>query len=153
MYGDSSEAVGKQTAEIRWLPQSASLPLRVTTVNDVHRRLEAVSAELEKLPEAQRVFATKPAGTFVWRNIKGTDRLSMHSFAIAIDVGVGFADYWRWVRPDADGKYPYRNRFPYEVVEAFERHGFIWGGKWYHFDTMHFEYRPELLVAPCARTP
>jgi hypothetical protein len=27
----------------------------------------------------------------------------------------------------------------------FEKHGFIWGGKWYHYDTMHFEYRPELL--------
>jgi hypothetical protein len=24
-------------------------------------------------------------------------------------------------------------------------HGFIWGGYWYHYDTMHFEYRPELL--------
>jgi hypothetical protein len=33
-----------------------------------------------------------------------------------------------------------------EIVDIFERHGFIWGGKWYHFDTMHFEYRPELLV-------
>ena len=31
------------------------------------------------------------------------------------------------------------------IVEIFERHGFIWGGKWYHYDTMHFEYRPELL--------
>ncbi|WP_265937085.1 M15 family metallopeptidase [Aliarcobacter butzleri] len=28
----------------------------------------------------------------------------------------------------------------------FEKYGFIWGGRWYHFDTMHFEYRPELLV-------
>ncbi|MEJ2663631.1 MAG: M15 family metallopeptidase, partial [Spirochaetia bacterium] len=28
----------------------------------------------------------------------------------------------------------------------FEKYGFIWGGKWYHYDTMHFEYRPELLV-------
>jgi len=26
---------------------------------------------------------------------------------------------------------------------------FIWGGRWYHFDTMHFEYRPELLDASC----
>jgi len=32
-----------------------------------------------------------------------------------------------------------------EIVEIFERHGFIWGGKWYHYDTMHFEYRPEML--------
>ena len=35
-----------------------------------------------------------------------------------------------------------------EVVEIFEKYGFIWGGKWYHYDTMHFEYRPELLVNP-----
>ena len=34
---------------------------------------------------------------------------------------------------------------PHKIVEIFERHGFIWGGKWYHYDTMHFEYRPELL--------
>jgi hypothetical protein len=36
---------------------------------------------------------------------------------------------------------------PHEIVDIFERHGFIWGGKWYHYDTMHFEYRPELLPA------
>jgi hypothetical protein len=35
---------------------------------------------------------------------------------------------------------------PQEVVAIFEKRGFIWGGKWYHFDTMHFEYRPELLT-------
>ena len=40
---------------------------------------------------------------------------------------------------------PYKNRIPHRIVEIFERHGFIWGGKWYHYDTMHFEYRPELL--------
>jgi hypothetical protein len=43
-------------------------------------------------------------------------------------------------------KGPYRNRVPYEIVEIFERHGFIWGGKWGHFYTMHFEYRPEFFV-------
>ena len=32
------------------------------------------------------------------------------------------------------------------IPEIFEKHGFIWGGKWDHFDTMHFEYRPELCV-------
>src|SRR3569623_1717748 len=34
---------------------------------------------------------------------------------------------------------------PARNVAIFERHGFIWGGRWSHFDTMHFEYRPELL--------
>ena len=37
-----------------------------------------------------------------------------------------------------------------EIVEIFERHGFIWGGKWSYYDTMHFEYRPELLSGPAA---
>jgi D-alanyl-D-alanine carboxypeptidase len=45
-----------------------------------------------------------------------------------------------------DGSLPYRNRMPQEIVSIFEKHGFIWGGKWNHFDTMHFEYRPELLA-------
>jgi peptidoglycan LD-endopeptidase CwlK len=37
-----------------------------------------------------------------------------------------------------------------EIVAIFEKHGFIWGGKWYHYDTMHFEYRPELMPARAA---
>ena len=39
----------------------------------------------------------------------------------------------------------YHNQIPMDIVRIFEKHGFIWGGKWYHYDTMHFEYRPELL--------
>jgi hypothetical protein len=41
----------------------------------------------------------------------------------------------------------YRNEIPWEIVEIFERHGFVWGGKWYHYDTMHFEYRPEIVLS------
>ena len=55
-----------------------------------------------------------------------------------------FRAHWYW-RPH-HGAIVYRNRMPAEIVAIFEKHGFIWGGKWYHFDTMHFEYRPELLV-------
>jgi hypothetical protein len=25
----------------------------------------------------------------------------------------------------------------------------VWGGRWYHYDTMHFEYRPELFDPRC----
>jgi hypothetical protein len=32
------------------------------------------------------------------------------------------------------------------VVRYFEDEGFVWGGKWLMFDTIHFEYRPEILV-------
>jgi len=58
-----------------------------------------------------------------------------------IDINVKYSAYWRWNK----GKYRYRNSIPYAIVKAFEDNGFIWGGKWYHYDTMHFEYRPELL--------
>jgi hypothetical protein len=35
---------------------------------------------------------------------------------------------------------------PVSVIAAFEHEGFVWGGKWLFFDTMHFEYRPEIIV-------
>jgi len=34
-------------------------------------------------------------------------------------------------------------------VQLFESERFIWGGRWYHFDTMHFEYRPEFFDTSC----
>jgi len=45
------------------------------------------------------------------------------------------------------GHIAFKNELPWEIVRIFEAHGFIWGGKWYHYDTMHFEYRPELIGA------
>ncbi len=68
---------------------------------------------------------------------------SMHGYGIAIDLASAQADYWRW---SGGERARYRNRLPAEIVAAFERHGFIWGGRWRHFDTMHFEYRPELIA-------
>jgi peptidoglycan L-alanyl-D-glutamate endopeptidase CwlK len=150
MYGGSAAAVREQTALITWMPKTANKKLRMTTVNGVHKKLEAVGRALDELPEPMRKIAANDSGTFVWRKIKGTDRVSMHSYAIAIDVGVPQSDYWGWVKPGADGLLPWRNRIPWEIAQVFEAHGFIWGAKWYHFDTMHFEYRPELLHPACA---
>jgi len=150
MYGDSAGEVRATLESVRWMPSMGGKTLRVTGVNEVAARLQRVSDDLEALPASIKRFVAETSGTFVWRTIGGTTRLSMHSFAIALDAGVKFSDFWGWVKPEADGTYTYRNRMPLEVVEIFERHGFIWGGKWYHFDTMHFEYRPELLDPECA---
>ena len=68
---------------------------------------------------------------------------SAHSYGIAIDLNDALSDYWRWEKSG------WRNRIPQAIVDAFEAEGFIWGGRWYHFDTMHFEYRPELLDGSC----
>jgi peptidoglycan L-alanyl-D-glutamate endopeptidase CwlK len=145
MYGTSASEVYRNLVPIAWLPKTVRCSLLVTSVNGIHERLEAVSKELDDQPHLS-VYLDNPAGTYNWRKIQGTKRLSAHSFGIAIDINVEFGDYWRW---DADGEQDslaHRNRIPIEIVEVFEKQGFIWGGKWYHYDTMHFEYRPELLV-------
>jgi hypothetical protein len=88
-----------------------------------------------------------------WRCIAGTQRLSAHSFGIALDLnkpGIALPSYWRWLSPR---RFPRGledvkalERVSWRVIGIFEKHGFIWGGKWHHFDTMHFEYRPEFLA-------
>ena len=150
MYGDSKQAVQKNLRTIVWMPKVHNVSLQVTTVNGVDKKLEAISEELQKLDPKFYPYLANPGGTFNWRLIAGTKRMSMHSFGMTIDINVAHSDYWRWAvkDPQEDGTrpIPYKNRIPLEIVAIFEKHGFIWGGKWYHFDTMHFEYRPELLL-------
>lgn len=146
MYGDCrSGSAARYLVEIVWMAKTAPQKLKVTGVNGVAAKLAAVSSELEALPAVLRRDLTPSAGTYVCRSIAGSDRASAHGLGIAIDIAVKHADYWRW-HGGRDGlPGPWRNRIPLEIVEIFERHGFIWGGKWAHYDTMHFEYRPELL--------
>ncbi|GEM_PF-336658 len=146
MYGSSQEEVEGNLVEIRWMPKSRNRRIRITRVNGVDKQLEKVSSELDQLPRALRKFCTKLGGTYNWRNIAGTDQLSPHAFGIAIDINVSTGDYWQWDLKN-HGKANFVNRIPREIVEIFERHGFIWGGKWKHYDSMHFEYRPELIMA------
>ena len=137
MYGGSRTDVARTLAPVKWFGST----LQATTTNNVDQRLRAVAGELGQRPEVAR-YLSKPGGGFTWRKIAGESVLSMHSFGIAFDINVAFSDYWRW----SGGVKEYRNRIPCEIAEVFERHGFIWGAKWFHFDTMHFEYRPELLA-------
>ena len=144
MYGNTEKEVKENLVEIIWLPSSDSSKLLVSRINGIDKKLEQISQELDNLPDELKKFVIKPAGTFKWRVISGTDRLSAHSFGIAIDINVEYSNYWKW---DVDSKkeFKYKNKIPLQIVKIFEKHGFIWGGKWYHYDTMHFEYRPELM--------
>jgi peptidoglycan L-alanyl-D-glutamate endopeptidase CwlK len=149
MYGETESEVRATLIHISWLPGSVNRRVRVTKVNGVDDKLAAVARDIEALPRQLVASVEQTSGPFYWRDIKGTTRKSMHSFAVAFDVGLDHAYYWRWSKPDARGHYPYKNAMPLEIVEVFEKHGFIWGGKWYHYDSPHFEYRPELLHPAC----
>ena len=147
MYGDCAKGeVAKDLVEVPWLPQKTRQTLKVTRINGVARQLDAVSRELDRLPPRFNPYLFPVAGTFNCRLIAGTNRPSVHGAGIAIDIALKHAHYWRWSKPDRDGRYTYRNSIPQEIVGIFEKHGFIWGGRWYHYDTMHFEYRPELIA-------
>jgi len=141
MYGDCSRGeVQRNLTTVAWLPKSGGGSVQITTVNGVAERLRGVSEELDALGPELKKFLVPSAGTFNCRTVKDTGNRSMHAWGAAIDISTKSADYWLWSRGGA-----YRNRIPFAIVDIFEKHGFIWGGKWGHFDTMHFEYRPELL--------
>ena len=145
MYGDcSSGEVQNNLVTVIWLPRSWGKPVQVTRMNGVADHLREVSAEIDQLDPTIRTAAFPIAGVLSCRAVADTGRMSMHGYAAAIDLNLKYSDYWLWA--GTTKKIPYKNRMPREIVDIFDRHGFIWGGKWYHYDTMHFEYRPELLA-------
>ncbi|MDR1787276.1 MAG: M15 family metallopeptidase [Treponema sp.] len=111
---------------------------------------------LKKTNKAVRdwVESLKSADAWNWRSVAETESRSFHSYGTAIDLLPqnlkGLQTYWLWAsRTNPEWwNIPYTKRFhpPKEVIEAFEEQGFIWGGKWFLFDTMHFEYRPEIPI-------
>jgi hypothetical protein len=150
MYGDCrrGEVTPRLTA-VAWLPERGGKAVMATRVNGVAEQLAAVARALAALPAAMTRYVVPAAGTYNCRAIAQTRRLSMHAFGAAIDIAAKSGDYWQWSRGRAgaaDRTPAWRNRIPAEIVAAFEHHGFIWGGRWYHFDTLHFEYRPELIA-------
>jgi len=146
MYGKTQAEVRNHLTEITWCPRLVNSKLKVTTVNGVAEQLKKISAELDEHPEL-KPFIQNIGGTFNWRLIAGSNRISGHSYGMTIDINTKFSNYWQWdcKCTDENRALGYKNRVPQLLIDIFEKHGFIWGGKWCHYDTMHFEYRPELL--------
>ncbi len=146
MYGSTEAEVRKKLVEITWCPKLVNQKIKVTRINGIDKKLRLISDELDQHPELKE-YIKNIGGTFNWRKISGTNRLSMHSFGMTVDINTKYSDYWQWSCKcnNENTDLVYKNRIPQIIVDIFEKHGFIWGGKWYHYDTMHFEYRPELL--------
>jgi|GEM_PF-575001 len=149
LYGASPAEVQKNLTTVR----VGGASVKFNRLHGAAAALEQVAKDLDAVVKAKpelKLWITNLGGTFNWRKIEGTERLSTHSYGIAIDLNVDKSKYWRWEKPATLATFS-RKEFPAEIIEAFEKRGFVWGGKWYHYDTMHFEYRPEILhVAPHA---
>ena len=145
MYGASEREVINNLAIVTIFGNE----FEVTKVNGVADKLKNLSKEIEKHEEWRPYFAEN-AGAFNYRAVSKTGRMSAHSYGIAIDLNSQLTNYWRWGNSklsevDELININKDNQIPYEITQLFEKNGFIWGGRWYHYDTMHFEYRPDLI--------
>jgi hypothetical protein len=138
LYGRSEAEIRANLIPVRWAPAGSTVV--VSRVNGIDRLLSEIGEDIARLPRDLARLARRPAGGFNYRNVAGTRYKSAHAFGIAFDLDSRLTRYWRWDR--GPGR---PSDVPYALVELFERRKFIWGGKWFHYDTMHFEYRPELF--------
>lgn len=153
LYGASRDEIEKNLSKVKWLPSGETVSF--SSVGGADQALAAVGREIDGNPRLTRLVG-KTAGTFYYRKIAGEDKKSAHSYGIAIDFTLpdGLGKYWKWNKCTKGGQCPYpngvmTNKDLQEVVSIFEKHHFVWGGKWYHFDSVHFEYRPELFEQTC----
>ncbi|MBO7486373.1 MAG: M15 family metallopeptidase [Spirochaetaceae bacterium] len=121
-------------------------------------KISTISNEIESLAAKDKEIAdfiktVYETSGYNWRTIDGTnERRSCHSYGIAIDVLIKNnkkTTYWEWERVwNPDWMLVPQKRLwtpPEAVIKSFEKQGFVWGGTWDEYDTMHFEYRPELI--------
>jgi hypothetical protein len=143
-YGEDAKAVERALVPMTFIGHPIRFHSRAATA--LARVAARLAALLRSDPSLARYFRTL-GGTFASRPIAGTQRTSAHAWGIAIDIDTSQSDYWR--SSLSKGGVVWRNRIPEAIVDAFESEGFVWGGRWFHYDTMHFEYRPELFDARC----
>jgi hypothetical protein len=143
VYGGSQSVISKNLTNVK-------VGYHNCQFNKNNQAAEALKSVMKELVPLSRNnnriggFVFPVSGSFNYRRIAGTNRLSPHSFGIAIDLVRDKRDYWKWVS-HKEGEKRLAN-YPTELVELFEKNNFIWGGKWWHFDILHFEYRPEIIM-------
>jgi hypothetical protein len=124
-------------------------------LEDLAKVEEEIQRQMPENRELSRFIQTlSRIDGYNWRQIAETETLSTHSYGVAMDLILKSYPpkeiYWLWAKNKGLVWYdlPYEKRYspPKAFIEAFEKFGFIWGGKWLFFDTIHFEYRPEILL-------
>jgi len=137
----------------------SALGYRTEAHSIVVEKLNIVDKEVKELASTNAnvrdfLSSLQMVSGYFWRNISKSSNRSYHSYGVAFDLlpktTRGKQVYWDWSRVNNKHWYsiPHYLRWmpPDELIRIFENHGFVWGGKWQFFDTMHFEYRPEIII-------
>ena len=90
------------------------------------------------------------SGSYVFRNIRGSSRLSMHAYGCALDIASQLNELGKPYDP--------KRGLPMEFVKLFEDEGWTWGGRWTgRPDAMHFQAayvsRSDVPARPPKPTP
>jgi hypothetical protein len=146
IYGQTKEALENNLTTIDWCPRFNGGTIRVTRVLGIDQKLQAISAELESHPEWTDVLK---GGAIAYDAAKKKNwNRAPHNLGYSIDHLIPGKHHWQTecgcTLENAEIKGG--DRLPNGLIAIFEKHGFIWGGNWYHYESLHFEYRPELLT-------
>ncbi len=151
VYSLLNEVYGYSEVNVQNNLETIITPYGTISFNGENGAAKALKSALETAKSYEKgqnskiiQFVLPIMGTFNYRYIQGTGRLSPHAFGIAIDLNKSNSDYWKWAKKEDASKRI--ASYPKELVRAFEENGFIWGGKWAKFDILHFEYRPEIVL-------
>lgn len=143
VYGASKSASSKNLANVNLGFGSFQFNKRNNAAASLKKAVEEASAAAKSDPKIWGCMAPS-SGTYNYRVISGTGQLSPHAFGIAIDLARDRRDYWKWASIE-QGSARIKEYSP-QLVSIFESNNFVWGGKWSHFDILHFEYRPEIIL-------
>lgn len=116
---------------LAWSPKDRLSTIRIhrkcahslsTVLNDI---FDAYERKQEKI---ETVGLHLYGGAYNFRMMRGSTRLSMHSYGCAIDIDPEHNQFG-----DAHG------RMPQDVVALFRAQGWTWGGTWSKPDAQHFQ--------------
>lgn len=127
LYGVNESEVSQNCVIVNFCGHNVKFNARCGAAHALDAVGKDIDALLARKPHLKE-YVAELGGTFQWRFIAGTKRLSNHSYGNAIDLNVKKSAYWRWDSPTKLVSFS-RKDWPVEIIEAFEAHGFIWGGK------------------------
>lgn len=156
---DSRESAEKHLCRVMFFGKSVTVNERIV------QPLARAEDKIRKAASSDQSVASfrdslLSADAYSWSADRTGEEDAFHSFGAAIDIfpkGAGrLVVYWKFEKDrkgDAWIRIPPAERWapPEKVIRIFEGEGFIWGGNWTAWNNMHFEYRPEQIIA--ARNP